>query len=485
MSTATPGNGHASAKVVRDVLAEVAIEKGLLVKPEVREIGADDGDDASWAVPDRTLHLTPDLVREEPPVREYMLRDANTGAGVYVRGRVGLLAAEGGTGKTWASTQLAIAQSTGTTWFGAGGWVPVQPGRVLFLAGEEEELEMRRMLHFASRSARLNGQDLELLVKNLDIVPLAGSDVALTTAPHNGGLPETKFAVRLREHLRKANKLRRPYSLVILDPLSRFEGPEVEKDAVAATRFVQVIETFTRNDCGRPSAIIACHTRKNREGNDNSGADSVRGTSAIKDASRWVGRLVQQERKQDSPDLLTLKIVKGNGIPPQRRPLVLCRDSENEGALRLATPSEIDANDSVSKLIKSEAQELSDYCERVVTTMRTGESYSRDELVETCGRKAAVLAAIRKLLRDKRIQEPKKGVLTLPDPASVPAVPDSGNLFQKSTRSSVPTPSSPPFRGEESGNRGGHAAETASTKAVGSQSSGTGEPREPSKEQGR
>lgn len=476
MAEARAGNGHVSSKLLREVLAEVAKEKGLLVEQKkVRAlVGDDDGDDPAWIVPDRILRLSPDLVREDPPVRQYMLRDANTGQGVYVRGRVGLLAAAGGTGKTWAATQLAIAQATGATWFGAGGWAPTQPGRVLFLAGEEDELEVRRMLHFAARASSLNSDALELMAKNLDAVPLAGADVSLSGNAHDAGLPMTHFAVLLRAHLRKAAKIGRPYTLVILDPLSRFEGPEVEKDAVAATRFVQVVETFTATDCGRPSAIIACHTRKAREGDDNRGADSVRGTSAIKDASRWVGRLEQQERKSDSADLLTLKIVKANGVPPQRRPLVLCRDSENEGALRIATPSEIDSNEDVSGMVKSEAQELADYCDRVVTAMVAGEKYSRDELIELCGRRGAVLAGVRKLLRDKRIVEPKKGVLILPPAASVPAVPESGNLFQKSTSSSVPTPSSPPDRGEESGNRGGHAKEIPQSEASSSHGSGTG-----------
>lgn len=45
MAEVRAGNGHASPKLVRQVLAEVAKERGWLVAPKAREIGSDDGDE--------------------------------------------------------------------------------------------------------------------------------------------------------------------------------------------------------------------------------------------------------------------------------------------------------------------------------------------------------------------------------------------------------------------------------------------------------
>jgi hypothetical protein len=46
------------------------------------------------------LQTTIELLRAEPPKREYLLTVASTGNGVLARGQVGLIAARGGTGKS-------------------------------------------------------------------------------------------------------------------------------------------------------------------------------------------------------------------------------------------------------------------------------------------------------------------------------------------------------------------------------------------------
>ena len=88
-----------------------------------------------------------------PPARRWLLRDARTGnrEGVFPLGKVGLLAAAGGAGKTTAVVQLSVAVATQTTWLGA--FEIPEAGKVLLALGEEDGQEAHRRIHRAAREA--------------------------------------------------------------------------------------------------------------------------------------------------------------------------------------------------------------------------------------------------------------------------------------------------------------------------------------------
>src|SRR5262249_22451694 len=110
------------------------------------------------------IELTREGLRASPPPRQYMLRDAKNGNGVFVQGKVGLLASPGGSGKTWALNQLAISMATGVSWFGDGGWAPVKAGRVLLALAEEDRAEVERRLHYSARaSGAFSDEQLEMI----------------------------------------------------------------------------------------------------------------------------------------------------------------------------------------------------------------------------------------------------------------------------------------------------------------------------------
>lgn len=353
------------------------------------------------------IKLSRERIRATPPPREFMLRDSRSGAGVYVQGRVGLFVATGGTGKTWALSQLAVSVATGTTWFGPGGWVPEKAGKVLAIFGEETQEDAMRNLHFAARaSGVILDEELDLFSQNATVLGMAGEVVELTNDA--GAAP---FALEVHDWLAQAAKEGSPYSLVVLDPLSRFAGPDVETDNHAATRFIQVLESFASPTIGRPSIVIAHHTYKKRENDDEDSADIARGSSAIKDGARWMARLDQAARTRESADLLTIRIPKANGIPPMRVPLILCRSQDHEGALRVATAGEIASNEKLSNLVKSKVQELADYEERILEVMRSlrvDQEISGNKLAELCGKKDAVGAAINSLFKKRLIEHGKK-----------------------------------------------------------------------------
>src|SRR5690606_37428128 len=92
----------------------------------------------------------------------------------------------------------------------------------------------------------------------IHVLPLAGVSVALTCSPERGVIMATETAGALRKQLDARGV---EWSLIIIDPLSRWAGGGVEADNEAATRFCQVVETLTTVP-GNPSVLVAHHSSK-------------------------------------------------------------------------------------------------------------------------------------------------------------------------------------------------------------------------------
>ena len=295
-----------------------------------------------------------------PPTRKYLLSITTDGnhRGVLAAGRVAFLVSAGGVGKSHALCQLALAvavadnqqkeeeeagkaqASASTQWLGT--FEVDIGGRVLLIMGEEEEEEIKRRLYDAAQVMGLSDIDKKLAATNIVPMGLAGrADLALTKvlAPGEESETETAFSSTFRARL-KSEK----WACIIIDPLSRFAGGDVEKDNSAATRMVQVLEKFSHLQ-GNPTIVVAHHTRKAPRG-DSTGAveaDDVRGASALKDGARFVAVLEDMERVDEkAPRHVRLRVVKNNygTFPPA---VVLTRVESAGGALRKASDAERDA----------------------------------------------------------------------------------------------------------------------------------------------
>ena len=126
------------------------------------------------------------------------LPDAQGGDGLLPRGKVGILSAAGGTGKTAALVSLAVSAITGRPWFGYYRVPPTVTGRVLLLLAEESEDDAYRRIWKVADALKLTVPERILLDANLIAIPLAGKHVALT-AMSGSGLIETPIAGMLRE----------------------------------------------------------------------------------------------------------------------------------------------------------------------------------------------------------------------------------------------------------------------------------------------
>lgn len=260
-----------------------------------------------------------------PAPRTWLLRDARTGDGVLPAGKVGLVVGEGGVSKTMALVQLAVAVATGTRWLDA--FDVARRGRVLLVLGEEDADEVHRRAYNARRSAGAPFPEDGSLV----VLPLHGVPAAML-GPN--GEPAA-FARWLAAFVADSG----PFSLVLLDPLSRFAGPEAETDNAMATAFVQGLEALAEG-AGGATVLAAHHTNKGARGPGGqvSGA-SARGSSGFTDGVRWVATLAAERVRHEAPEaesrlgeLVAFAVAKSN-YARKPEPLTLRRDLANGGAL--------------------------------------------------------------------------------------------------------------------------------------------------------
>jgi len=275
----------------------------------------------------------------KPPSRRWLLQrdaepqeDTRVPRGFLPLGKVGMIAAAGGAGKTMALVQLAVSVATGRPWLGHYTVPPESRGRVLLALGEEDAEEVQRRLYAIRTGLELNPQEVADLKRNLMVLPLAGKPVQLIAAAGKDGKPEeTPFLGELRRRLSTAGV---DWKLLVLDPLSRWAGPETETDNFAATRFVSIIESLAQVP-GGPTVLLAHHTTKAARKEGSGDATAARGASALTDGVRWVATM----SKADTGGMV-LSLAKTNYTAPAAD--LMLKQIEG-GVLRALTPNELDA----------------------------------------------------------------------------------------------------------------------------------------------
>jgi len=278
---------------------------------------------------------------EEPPERRWLLKrpagpedESALPYGFLPLGKVGMLAAPGAAGKTMALAQLAAAVATGRTWLDHYTVPAESRGKVLLALGEEDQDDAWRRLYYIRKGLALTPDEWGVLKQNIMILPLAARpELQLVSAQDRNGKPqETPL---FHELLYRLNSAEADWRLLVLDPLSRWAGPETETDNFAATRFVAAVEQLSQVR-GNPTVLLAHHTTKaSRRGLDAGEATAARGASALTDGVRWVANL----GKQDGGPL-ALSLVKTNYTAQAPR---LHLKREKGGVLRALSREELEA----------------------------------------------------------------------------------------------------------------------------------------------
>lgn len=284
------------------------------------------------------------------------------------QGKVGMFVAPGGTGKTQALSQLAVAVATGRPWLGCFQVASIankhpSNGRVLLALGEEDRDEISRRINpyiqHCIETAFDKSEFQRLLTSNLKPLALDGIGPRMIGAKADDYNPEPFFDA-LHKVLGQDGK---PWRLIILDPGSRFMGPDCETDNNAATRFIELIEQLTRLP-GNPTVLLAHHTRKGT-GKGNGGKDAARGASALTDGARWVAQLTQLTDDDENPTgTIELTINKSNYTIPPSKPICLRFSPEGNWLERVEAPT-VETTKAKPKALAEEVKRLNKAIEEI------------------------------------------------------------------------------------------------------------------------
>lgn len=274
-----------------------------------------------------------------PKNRAWLLREphrsglAIAGAGALPLGKAGMIAGTGGVGKTMLLCQLALAVAVdGEKWFG---FEVESHGPVVLGLAEEDAEEIHRRLFNAAEALKLTREQREQAGKRILALPLAGKGIALTESDGGGNVDESANLKHMRHQLELEDV---DWRLIILDPLSRWAGNDVEKDNHAATRFVQAVESLCKAP-GGPTVLVAHHANKASRGT----IAEERGVSGLRDGFRWCATVSREwfEREGTLFERVILHNTKTNYSKPFRT-VSLTREHDLSGTLRRMTESEVE-----------------------------------------------------------------------------------------------------------------------------------------------
>jgi RecA-family ATPase len=216
----------------------------------------------------------------EPPEMRYLVE------GIFPSGVPALLAASGGTGKSFALLDLALKVASHNDdaftpeTFAFGGRV-TEGGTVVMLTAEDSADSVHRRLSQIAQDG-----EIEQASDRLMVVPIPDATGAIALINEGmGTVSMTEHYHALMDQLLKIDDLR----LVIIDPLQAFCWADVNADPKAA----QVWWTAMSSICARTGAslIVAHHMRKdglNGITKAEEAREAIRGSTALVDGARLV-----------------------------------------------------------------------------------------------------------------------------------------------------------------------------------------------------
>src|SRR5208282_3408038 len=236
-------------------------------------------------------------------------------------GKVGLVVADGGTGKGFFLLQFGVSIATKRPFLDRL-YELGEPGKALLIFGEDDDLTLHHRVQGVAQSlVEFSDQKifLEAVERNLFIMSVCGADARLVENA-DGNLRETQAYPDLLNLVRSIEGLR----LIVLDPLSRFFGGD-ENSASDATFFFSLIERLAIETGA--TVLVSHHSNKSSgTGKESLIQHAGRGSTAFTDAVRWqmnLARVNESEwqrlgiNEEEVKRYLVGRVVKKNLGPPE------------------------------------------------------------------------------------------------------------------------------------------------------------------------
>ncbi|MCA9508983.1 MAG: AAA family ATPase [Myxococcales bacterium] len=249
-----------------------------------------------------------DLADKLGPPQEYLFYETflTKEIGVIPKGEPCMIAAPGGTGKSFLALGCAISAASGVGWLD---YKPKKPVKTIYIGAEDNQNTLGNRFYRLLRGMDVDKDPIcfKNLKKNLALWGLKGQRLSLI---NNQGSPtqvydDLKFKMEQEEDI----------GLIVLDPARSFMARDTEADNGAASEWKDLICAMTEIS-SRPTVLVTHHT--NKSAIRGTGKDSVpafdqsivRGASALVDGFRWI--LSMQKLVLENERKIFMKITKSN-----------------------------------------------------------------------------------------------------------------------------------------------------------------------------
>jgi RecA-family ATPase len=252
--------------------------------------GGEAGADAQPEAAPLPFFCAADLHGQTVPVRQWHVVD-------FIPARtVTILAGDGGTGKSLAALQLAVATARGTPWLGQA----TTEGCAVFISAEDERDELHRRLAAVAVAEGFPLADLD----KLTCLSLAAAD-ALMSVPEGAGktMKETPLFRKIEEWL----SIHKP-AVTVLDTLADlFGGDEINRGQ--ARQFIGQLRGLALKH--GTTIILLAHPSLSGMARGDGNSGSTAWNNSVR-SRLYMRRAISEDGAEADPDARTLEVMKAN-----------------------------------------------------------------------------------------------------------------------------------------------------------------------------
>lgn len=197
-------------------------------------------------------------------------------------GTLGVIAAEGGTGKSFAVLTLSISVALGRPLMD--GFRPTRSGRVLCCFAEDDMHVIARRIDAICAALNVSPDEIDAAIADGRLQVICGRSAALLAANVGGSYSLTDAHAELVERCQQNQ-----YRMIVVDPVIAWAGVTCENDNAAMQQAAAALIALAKASGG---AALAPHHANKQAGRTGDNTQALaRGGSALVDASRWVATM--------------------------------------------------------------------------------------------------------------------------------------------------------------------------------------------------
>ena len=213
--------------------------------------------------------------------------------GVLARGQLHMIAGAGGAGKGRWVMGVALGVACDVSERDVCGLSVVkgkEQERVLLLLGEDDEVDLHIRTEGVAQALDLDDKDEATMQRKLVVEPTYGLTFSICGPDPDSDNPNAIAQTEEFKWLRKYIVDNGPWSLIAIDPMSRFTGVDENDNNMQGEvmKFLESLCIVNGKGNPQPAVLVVDHTRKQGSVATAATQDSVRGAGAKVNAARCV-----------------------------------------------------------------------------------------------------------------------------------------------------------------------------------------------------